>query len=233
VISNLDGNDSYFWPFPRRLRLLFDESRANQTEVAEYVGVSRQAVSQWLNGKTTPDCYNFKKVAEFFKVPLEYLYGDTDSKEREYLALFDSIGLSDKALAKLQAWASKKRQGLSFPLSEILSGIIADNDFDRFIGRIQLVIAEHIEYRFQSDDEGNQAFLNSERAMRISRRDLDNYARIVGMRAIETEDLTTFYRYQALQYLERVLADLPEEYYIAYKLELGEEQRGKHSTEEE
>jgi len=83
----MDDKDSYFLPFPRHLRLLFDETRANQTEVAEYVGVSRQAVSQWMNGKTTPDCYNFKKVAEFFKVPLEYLYGETDSRVSKNIAL--------------------------------------------------------------------------------------------------------------------------------------------------
>ena len=33
------------------------------------------------------------------------------------------------------------------PKSEILSDIITDNDFDKFIERIQLVIAEYIEHR--------------------------------------------------------------------------------------
>ena len=220
----MDDKDNYFLPFPRRLRLLFDETRANQTEVAEYVGVSRQAVSQWINGKTTPDCYNFKKVAEFFKVPLEYLYGDTDSKIKEYLALSENLGLSDKAIAKMTKWASKKRKGLSVPKSEILSDIIADDDFDKFIERIQLVIAEYIEYRLHMEHEANQGFYDSEQAVEISKRDLDNHARIVGMRAIETEDLATFYQYQALQYLERVLSALQEDYYIAYRLELKEEE---------
>jgi len=220
----MDDKDNYFLPFPRRLRLLFDETRANQTEVAEYVGVSRQAVSQWMNGKTTPDCYNFKKVAEFFKVPLEYLYGETDSKVSENIALAESLGLSDKAIAKMQSWAFEKRQGLSFPLSEILSDIIADDEFDRFIERIQLVIAESIEYRFHQEHEGNQEFYDSEQIVEISRRDLDNHARIVGMRAIKTEDLATFYQYQALQYLERVLEALPDEYYTVYHSELKKEE---------
>ena len=220
----MDDKDNYFLPFPRRLRLLFDEARANQTEVAEYVGVSRQAVSQWMNGKTTPDCYNFKKVAEFFKVPLEYLYGDTDSKVSENITLAENLGLSDKVIAKMQSWASKKRKGLSFPLSEILSDIIADNDFDKFIERIQLVIAEYIEHRFHREIEDNQEFYESERLVEISRRDLDNHARLIGMRAIETEDLATFYRYQALQHLERVLSALPEEYYNSYHTELKEEE---------
>ena len=216
----MNGNDNYFLPFPRRLRLLFDEARANQTEVAEYVGVSRQAVSQWMNGKTTPDCYNFKRVAEFFKVPLEYLYGETDSKVSENIHLAESLGLSDKAITKMQSWASDKRKGLSFPLSEILSDVISNNDFDQFIKRIQLVIAEHIEHRLHEEHEGNQEFYDNEQVVEISKRDLDNHARIVGMRAIETEDLATFYQYQALQYLERVLESLPDEYYTAQHSEL-------------
>jgi len=220
----MDDKDNYFLPFPRRLRLLFDETRANQTEVAEYVGVSRQAVSQWMNGKTTPDCYNFKKVAEFFNVPIEYLYGETDSRVSENIALAESLGLSDKAISKMQSWASEKRKGLSFPLSEILSDIIADNEFDKFIERIQLVIAEYIEHRFHQEHEGNQEFYDSEQIVEVSRRDLDNHARIVGMRAIETEDLATFYQYQALQYLERVLEALPDEYYTAYHSELKKEE---------
>jgi transcriptional regulator with XRE-family HTH domain len=220
----MDDKDNYFLPFPRRLRLLFDETRANQTEVAEYVGVSRQAVSQWMNGKTTPDCYNFKKVAEFFKVPLEYLYGETDSIVSENIALAESLGLSDKAISKMQNWASRKRKGLSFPLSEILSDIIADDEFDKFIERIQLVIAEYIEHRFHQEHETNQDFYDSEQIVEISKRDLDNHARIIGMRAIETEDLATFYQYQALQYLERVLEALPDEYYVTYYAELKEKE---------
>jgi len=220
----MDDKDNYFLPFPRRLRLLFDEARANQTEVAEYVGVSRQAVSQWMNGKTAPDCYNFKKVAEFFKVPLEYLYGDTDSKVWENLSLAESLGLSDKAIEKMQKWASEKRSGITFPLSEILSDIISDNDFDKFIERIQLVISEYIEHRFHREIEDNQEFYESEQLVEVSRRDLDNHARLIGMRAIETEDLATFYQYQALQYLERVLSALPEEYYNSYHAELKKEE---------
>jgi len=219
----MNDKDNYSLPFPRRLRLLFDETRANQTEVAEYVGVSRQAVSRWMNGKTTPDCYNFKKVTEFFKAPLEYLYGETDSKVSENIHLAESLGLSDKDITKMQSWASDKRKGLSFPLSEILLDVISNNDFDKFIKRIQLVIAEHIEHHLHKEHGGNQEFYNSEQVVEVSKRDLDNHARIVGMRAIETEDLATFYQYQALQHLERVLESLPDEYYRAYHSELKQE----------
>jgi hypothetical protein len=53
------------------------------------------------------------------------------------------------------------------------------------------------------------------------------------MRAIKAEDLSTFYKYQAMGALERVLYLMPENFYIAYKTEQGEYDGGKHSAEEE
>jgi transcriptional regulator with XRE-family HTH domain len=216
------------------MRLLIDETRVSQQDIADYVGVSRQAVSQWKDGKTIPDMYNFKKIAEFFKVPMEYLYGETDSKIKEYLALADSIGLSDKAISKLQAWASEKESGLISlaTKTELLSDIITDADFDGFIHRIQQYIVEYIEHRLHQEDESNKEFYANEKAISWTSQDADNNARIVGMRAIKAEDLSTYYKYQAIEALERVLYAMPEEYYIAYKLEQ-EGKDGKHSAEKE
>ena len=75
-----EENKSYYLPFPTRLRQLMDDIGASQQALADYVGVTRQAVAQWKDGKTIPDMYNFKRITEFFKVPYEYLLGDTDSK---------------------------------------------------------------------------------------------------------------------------------------------------------
>jgi len=66
-----------------------DDTGASQQALADYVGVTRQAVAQWKDGKTIPDMYNFKRIAEFFKIPYEYLLGDTDSKAHENMALAD------------------------------------------------------------------------------------------------------------------------------------------------
>jgi len=234
----MDSNEPYFWPFPRRMRLLIDETRVSQQEIADYVGVSRQAVSQWKDGKTIPDMYNFKKIAEFFKVPMEYLYGETDSKIKEYLALADSIGLSDKAIDKLQAWAKEKPSGLSFPLTEILSDIIADSSFDEFIERMQLVICEYMEHRFYTEYEGNkEAYEKHGDLMKSKEQDADDYARYFDMRAIKAVDLALFYRYQSIQALENVLSALPGAYYDKHYQQLLAEQEeslnGEYTAEEE
>ena len=231
----MDSNDSYFRPFPRRMRLLIDETRVSQQDIADYVGVSRQAVSQWKDGKTIPDMYNFKKIAGFFKVPFEYLYGETDSKTKEYLALAESIGLSDKAITKLQEWASKKESGILAlaAKNEVLSDIIADADFDDFIHRIQQYIVEYIEHRLHQDYEGNKAYYDDQQLMNWTAQDADSYTRVIGLRAIKAEDLSAYYKYQGMEALERVLYTMPEEYYIAHKLEQEGERDGKHTAEKE
>ena len=215
----MNDKDNYFLPFPKRLRSLFDETRVSQQEVADFVGVSRQAVSQWMNGKTIPDCYNFKKVAEFFKVPLEYLYGDTESKVKENLALVESLGLSDKVIEKLQEWAEEKWVNkLRVPLCEVLSNMMGDSCFDRFLECIRKYIAEYLEYRLDKDEQAEDVYDDVDKNISWTDRDADNYARSVGMRVVEAKDLSTFYKYQAMEALELAVSLLPENYYIDYRI---------------
>jgi transcriptional regulator with XRE-family HTH domain len=228
----MECNDSYHWPFPKRFRLLIDETRVSQQEIAEHVGVSRQAISQWKNGVTIPDMYHFRKVADFFGVPMEYLLGETESRLRENINAANDLGLSDKAIAKLQEWANIKRyEPNRAPLAAILSDIITDADFDKFLEHIQRYITEYIENRLFEENESH--WLDVQQSALWSEQDADNNARVIGMRAIKAEDLSTFYKYQAMGALERVLYLMPEDFYIAYKTEQGEHDGGKHSTEEE
>ena len=230
---HMDDKDSYFFPFPRRLRLLLDETRTSQTEVAEYVGVSRQAVSQWMNGKTIPDCYNFKKVAEFFKVPLEYLYGETDSKVNENLALAESLGLSDTSISKLQKWANDETDGALIPLSQILSSIIDDADFDKFIERTGIMVHEYIEHELHR--EKYKGFHSNEALQIWGTDEADKRARLFGLRAVKAEDLSSIYKYQALESLGRAISTISEKYYFQNRerliVEEEREQDGEHTTD--
>lgn len=53
--------------------LLQDKNGGNQSELARYVGVTPQAVQQWVAGETSPRGNNFRKVAEFLETTIEYL----------------------------------------------------------------------------------------------------------------------------------------------------------------
>jgi transcriptional regulator with XRE-family HTH domain len=230
----MECSDSYHWPFPKRFRLLIDETRVSQQEIADHVGVSRQAISQWKNGVTIPDMYHFRKVADFFNVPMEYLLGETKSRLRENINAANDLGLSDKAITKLQNWANINR-GWSgkVPLSEVLSDIIAHDDFDTFLEHIQRYITEHIENRLFEENEENKVYIDDHIAAAWTESDADNNARFIGMRAIKAKDLSVFYKYQAMEALERVLYMMPTDYYVAHKLKQEGKDDGEYSAEEE
>jgi len=52
------------------LRYLRSRSGLTQEQVAEYIGVSRQAVAKWERGESLPDILNCEALADLFEVSL-------------------------------------------------------------------------------------------------------------------------------------------------------------------
>ena len=59
--------------FHERLYQLRKSKGISQEELANVVGVSRQAVQKWESGASRPDMDNLTAIAEFFQVSLDYL----------------------------------------------------------------------------------------------------------------------------------------------------------------
>lgn len=55
------------------LRFLRTQNRMTQEEVAEKIGVTRQAVAKWENGDSLPDILNCEALAELYGVSLNDL----------------------------------------------------------------------------------------------------------------------------------------------------------------
>lgn len=56
-----------------RLSKLRRDKNLNQEELAENLGVSRQAVSKWERGESTPDISNLIALSELYDVSIDYL----------------------------------------------------------------------------------------------------------------------------------------------------------------
>lgn len=56
-----------------KIRILRERKGYSQTEFAEVIGVSRQSISKWENGESTPDAYNLKSIANILNVSLDEL----------------------------------------------------------------------------------------------------------------------------------------------------------------
>ncbi|MFD0715595.1 helix-turn-helix domain-containing protein [Paenibacillus sp. GCM10027626] len=63
------------------LKKLRKTHRYTQEEIADKIGVSRQAVAKWENGETVPDINNCIALAELYGVVLDDLVHYSDDKE--------------------------------------------------------------------------------------------------------------------------------------------------------
>jgi transcriptional regulator with XRE-family HTH domain len=76
----------------KQISLLRKEKGIKQEELANYVGVSTQAVSKWENGGV-PDIELLPKIADFFSVPIDFLFGRNMSDYGDlHSALIEKIG---------------------------------------------------------------------------------------------------------------------------------------------
>lgn len=69
--------------FATRLRELLEERKITQPMLAGAIGVSRQSVGQWKDGKTVPDVLDLQKIAVFFGVSADYLLGLSDIRAQD------------------------------------------------------------------------------------------------------------------------------------------------------
>ncbi|GHU56422.1 hypothetical protein AGMMS49975_19710 [Clostridia bacterium] len=117
-------NPEYYLPFPMRLRQLIDDNCLEQKELADFVGVTRQTISKWKDGFTIPDIYGMKKLCEFFKVPYEYILGETDSIVKENFDTSKQLGLTDRSIELMKKW-TKEPYPTDIAYSEIVSDMIS------------------------------------------------------------------------------------------------------------
>lgn len=103
-VKQTDTNpaENYNRPFAKRLRILLEENNISQTQLANELGITRQAVNSYMLGNSLPDIEKFQKMASFFNVSYEYLLGETESKRRENINVYEKMGLSDSAIQQLE-----------------------------------------------------------------------------------------------------------------------------------
>ena len=61
------------WDMADRMRKTLRDNDVSVQEIAEYLGVSRNTVSTWINGRITPDLTTQRLWAMRFGVPLVWL----------------------------------------------------------------------------------------------------------------------------------------------------------------
>lgn len=119
----------YDYVFAKRLRGLMEENKTTQPQLAEAVGVSRQAVGQWQNGNTVPDILDFQKIADFYNVPADYLLGrsESQSNDKDLKDVADYLGISDTSVsiirrASYKSYESNAKEFIKYNNGELKNG---------------------------------------------------------------------------------------------------------------
>lgn len=61
---------------PEKLHMLRKRSGLSQEQLAEQLGVSRQAISKWESGQSVPESEKLILLSNYFNVSLDYLLKD-------------------------------------------------------------------------------------------------------------------------------------------------------------
>ena len=67
--------------FQKRLYGLRKQKGLSQDELGGELGVSRQTISKWESGETTPEMEKLVKISDYFGVSLDSLVKDTTAPE--------------------------------------------------------------------------------------------------------------------------------------------------------
>lgn len=105
--SRGSSNEKYKSVFATRLRLLFDEKpNATQAQLSELIGVTRQTVSQYVNGISEPGYDALVKIADYFDVSLDYLLGRSEVKTTDICiqTICEKTGLSEESIGLLRSF---------------------------------------------------------------------------------------------------------------------------------
>lgn len=68
--------------FPEQLKQLRKNNQMTQDDLAEKLFVTRQAISKWESGDSTPDLTNLIKLTDIFNVSMDTLVFNSETKSK-------------------------------------------------------------------------------------------------------------------------------------------------------
>lgn len=81
--------------FSEKLKEIRKNEGLSQEQLAEKIGVSRQAITKWETGKGLPDVENMVIIAEIFKTTLDELLKDSVVKKEQKMPVYTSETIYD------------------------------------------------------------------------------------------------------------------------------------------
>lgn len=213
-----ENPEGYCDAFPTRLREVMDNKRTTQKELADYLGLSRQAVSAYCDGSSSPDWRTLTKIRNYFGVSADYLLGLSDNAtvEPEVQAVCKYTGLTQEAVETLHVYATGEGMyKIIFDLEEaqkegaaylrVISGLLSCTD-SRDVWKNA---ARSVSIDREQEDGGKEHLeqLSNEFGFETVQKV------IIGLEGylLRKENAATFYRQAAADNLKRIIEKLGKE----------------------
>lgn len=126
--------------FPSAMRELMDKHSTTQNDLADYLNKTRQAISYYCDGSSSPDWETIVKIADYFGVSTDYLLGRTSDPHISPAAT-DDLHLSADSIKQMKYFTCNEQHAAE------LSSLMEDRLF-------WSIIREIIAYKNASIAEG-------------------------------------------------------------------------------
>ena len=113
------------------LKILREEKKLNQADVAAFLGVSQQAYQRYENGSSEPNADGFIKLADYYNVSVDFLFGRTPIREMntqdKWLPTPEEVEAVEQKIIDIYTQLSPKlrRAGIGM-LMDIVGGFMPD-----------------------------------------------------------------------------------------------------------
>lgn len=121
--------------FSNRLKNLMSEQNLTQDSLAKSIGISRQAIAQYLEGTTQPKADKIYTLAKYFNVSADYLLGlsEISTTNETIQGIHNKTGLSSQSIIKLIT----EKHLQDFSISNFISSIIENDNIDKLIEAVK------------------------------------------------------------------------------------------------
>lgn len=139
--------------FPSRLREVMETNGVGQKDLAEALGISRQAVGYYINGATNPNCEQVAIIAKALNVSSDYLLGLTEvpTVDTTTRAICDATGLSKNSVDNIRKLQQMKENNSSVALNDALDSLLSNGELLVFWAQSVARLMD----KWQSADEAN------------------------------------------------------------------------------
>lgn len=111
-----------------KIALLRKERNITQTELAEYLFLTPQTVSRWEVGSGTPEITLLPRIAAFFGVSIDELFGVTSLERAEDLVCKYSVLRDERSFQEAMECVNSQIQTIDAALQSGAAGLEADRD---------------------------------------------------------------------------------------------------------